>query len=113
MLQYLPLWGGGYEFSESSLRNSIKNLSAFTFHNSAEAVEVTTITDNSIQRGHTVSVISVEASTVLGRLGEVLWGIFLFILAVIAIVFFFSGGWLIILIGLLVWGVISYVLFGK
>lgn len=116
MLQYLPLWWGGYKFSGYSLRDSIKDLSAFTFHNSAEAIEITTIKDNSIQRGHTVSVISVEESTVLGRIWKIIVGVFAFMLALSAIVFFFAGGWVIIVTGVIVvivWNLIRYILLGE
>lgn len=94
------------------MRDSIKDLSAFTFHNSAEATEITTITNNSIQRGHTVSVISVEESTVCGRLGAVIMGIFVLIIVVIMMGFILSGGWLIILIVWLVWEAGKFIIYG-
>ena len=88
------------------MRNSITNLSAFTFPNSAEASEVTTITDNSIPREHTVSVISAETSTFMDRLLSVVAVIFL-------LIFIFSGLWIPVLILGLLWAVVKYVLFGE
>ena len=85
------------------MRNSIKGLSAFTFHNSAEATETITITDNLNQRGHTAGVISAKDSTFMGRLWEVIvnYAVMIGIVALIvvgAIFFVFLGTWLLMLI---------------